>query len=84
MRQKKNFRKRPKKELQGLMVEVWDNNVEFALRKFKRMVKESNIMLDLRKKSYYEKPSRLRREKKNLAKLRNKYAIEKEKEEKNY
>jgi ribosomal protein S21 len=30
-------------------------------------------MLDLRKKSYYEKPSKLRREKKNLAKLRNKY-----------
>ena len=73
MRKKKNFRKRPKKELQGLMVEVYDNNVEFALRKFKRKVKDSNIMLDLRKKSYYEKPSKLRRERKNLAKLRNKY-----------
>ena len=39
-------------------------------------------MLDLRKKSYYEKPSKLRREKKNLAKLRNKYNLEKE--QKNY
>ena len=37
------------------------------------MVKESNLMLDLRKKSYYEKPSKLRRERKNLSKLRNKY-----------
>ena len=79
MRKKKNFRKRPKKELQGLMVEVWDNNVEKAIRIFKKKVKESNIMLDLRKKSYYEKPSKLRREKRNLAKLRNQYQVEKEK-----
>jgi len=39
-------------------------------------------MLELRKKAYYEKPSKLRREKKNLAKLRNKYKLEKI--EKNY
>ena len=37
-------------------------------------------MLDLRKHEYYEKPSKKRREKKNLAKLRNKYAMMKEKE----
>ncbi len=37
-------------------------------------------MLDLKKKAYYEKPSKKRREKKNMAILRNKYAIEKEKE----
>ena len=73
MRKKKNFRRRPKKELQGLQIEVYDGQVEKALRIFKKKVKESNIMLDLRKKSYYEKPSKLRREKKNLAKLRNKY-----------
>ena len=82
MRQKKNFRKRPKKDLQGLQVEVYNNEVEKAIRIFKKKVKESNIMLDLRKKSYYEKPSRLRREKKNLAKLRNKYNLQKE--QKNY
>ena len=35
-------------------------------------------MLDLRKKEYYEKPSTIRRHKKNLAKLRNKYALNKE------
>ena len=78
MRQKKNFRKRPKKDLQGLQVEVYNNEVEKAIRIFKKKVKESNIMLDLRKKSYYEKPSKLRREKRNLAKLRNKYKNEKE------
>ena len=78
MRKKKNFRRRPKKELQGLQIEVYDGQVEKALRIFKKKVKESNIMLDLRKKSYYEKPSKLRREKKNLAKLRNKYKLQKE------
>ena len=84
MRKKKNFRKKPKKELQRLMVEVWDNNVEKAMRILKRKVKDSNLFIDLRKKEYYEKPSKIKREKRNLAKLRIKYAIEKEKEEKNY
>ena len=37
-------------------------------------------MLDLRKKTFYEKPSDTKRYKRNLAKLRNKYKIEKEKE----
>ena len=40
------------------------------------------LMLELKKKAYYEKPSKKRREKRNMAKLRNKYAIEKI--EKNY
>ena len=83
MAYKKNFRKKiPKKDLQGLQVEVYDGQVEKALRIFKKKVKESNIILDLRKKSYYEKPSKLRREKKNLAILRNKY--KNQKEENNY
>ena len=77
MKQKKNFRKRPKKESQGLMVEVWDNNVEKAMRILKRKVKDSNLFIDLRKKEYYEKPSKIRRHKKNLARLRNQYKVEK-------
>jgi len=81
MRKKKNFRRKPKKELQGLMVEVWDNNVEKALRILKKKVKDSNLFLELREKQYYEKPSDKRRYKKNLAILRNKYAIEKEKKD---
>jgi ribosomal protein S21 len=36
-------------------------------------------MLNLKKKTYYEKPSTLKRQKKNLAILRNKYAVQKEK-----
>ena len=82
MKKRKNFRRRPKKELQGLQVDVYDGQVEKAIRILKKKVKESNLFLDLRKKAYYEKPSKLRREKKNLAILRNKYNLQKE--EKNY
>ena len=80
LKKRKNFRRKPKKELQGLQVEVYDGQVEKALRILKKKVKESNLFLDLRKKAYYEKPSKLRREKKNLAILRNQYKVEKDKE----
>ena len=87
MKYRKNFRKKkkyPKEKLQGLQVEVFNNNVEGALKILKRKVKESNLFLDLRKNEYYEKPSTTRRHKKQMAKLRNKYAIEKEKEAQKY
>ena len=78
MRKRKNFRKKPKgKRLEGLQVEVYNNNVDKALRILKKKVKDANLFFDLKKKAYYEKPSKKRREKKNLAKLRNKYANEK-------
>ena len=64
---------RKQKPQSGLRVEVKNNNVDFALIKFKRMVKDSGMMLELKKKSYYEKPSKVKREKKNLQKLRYKY-----------
>ena len=84
MKKRKNFRKRPKDDSKGLSVKVWNNNVEGALKIFKRKVKDSNLMLDLKKKAYYEKPSEIKRHKKNLSKLRNKYAIEKEKAKNNH
>ena len=63
--------------MNGLRVDVYNNNVDGALKVFKKMVKESGLMLDLKKKAYYEKPSKKRREKKNLQKLRYKYKQEK-------
>ena len=80
MKKRKNFRRRPKKELQGLQVEVYDGQVEKAIRILKKKVKDSNLFIDLRKKEYYEKPSKVRIEKRNLAKLRNQYKVQKEKE----
>jgi small subunit ribosomal protein S21 len=77
---KKNFRKRPKDDSIGLSVKVYNNNIEGALKAFKKKVKNSGILEDLKQRQYYEKPSKLKREKKNLAILRNKYAVEKEKE----
>ena len=76
MKYRKNFRKKkkyPKEKLQGLQVKVFNNNVDGALRILKKKIKESNLMVDLRKKEYYEKPSKIRREKRNLAKARVRY-----------
>ena len=59
---------RKEKPNNGLRVEVRNNNVDIALKKFKKMVKNSGMMLELKNKAYYEKPSKKRREKKNLQK----------------
>ena len=81
---RKRFHKKRKRiqDPPGLAVTVVNNNVEFALKRLKKKVKESNLMLELKKKSYYEKPSKIQREKKNLAILRNRYRNQKE--NKNY
>ena len=78
MKKRRNFRKKPKDDSKGLSVKVWNNNVEGALKVLKRKVKESDMMQELREKQYYTKPSKKRREKKNLAILRNKYKVQKE------
>ena len=82
MRKRRNFRKKPKDTAQGLSVTVYNNNVEGALKILKRKVKDSNLFIDLREKEYYTKPSEKKRHRHNLAKLRNKYKVEKDK--KNY
>lgn len=64
---------RKQKPMNGLRVDVKNNNIEFALKKFKRMIKESELMLELRDRVHYEKPSKVKREKKNLQKSRQKY-----------
>ena len=66
--------------MNGLMVEVYNNNVDMALRKLKRKIKDSNLFLELKEKSYFEKPSKIKREKKNLAILRQRYQSIKENE----
>ena len=73
-------RYRKKKEQKGIRVDERNNNVEWALKKMKRMVKDSGMMLELKKNTYYEKPSETKREKRNLAKLRNKYNNQKNKD----
>ena len=79
MRKRRNFRKKPKDNAVGLSVTVFNNNVEGALKVLKRKVKDSNLFIDLREKEYYTKPSEKKRHRHNLAKLRNKYKVEKDK-----
>ena len=84
MKKRRNFRKKPKDNSIGLSVTVFNNNVERALKVLKKKIKASNLFQDLREKEYYTKPSEKKRHKKNLAKLRNHYAVEKEKEQNNH
>ena len=66
--------------MNGLKVEVYNNNIDMALRKLKRKIKDSDLFLELKEKAYFEKPSKIHREKRNLAKLRQRYQSLKEKE----
>ena len=70
---------RKPREKRGLRIEVKNNNVEWSLKKFKRMIKDSGMILELKKRSYYKKKSEQKREKKNMQALRHKYNEEKEK-----
>ncbi len=56
-------------------------SVEKAISIFKRKVKDSGILMEYRDRQFYEKPSAIKREKKNKAILRNKYKVLKEKEQ---
>ena len=59
---KKSYKKRQKgNQLRGLSVDVYNNNVDGALRIFKKMVKESKLMLELKNREYYTKPSEKKR-----------------------
>ena len=64
------YKKRRKQsdELTGLSVRVYNNNIEKALRKFKKLVKESKLMVELKEKQYFTPKSELRRRKSKKAK----------------
>ena len=70
---------RKKREQKGLRIDVKYNNVEWALKKMKRMVKDSGMILELKKRDYYEKPSAVRREKKSAQAARYRYQDKKDK-----
>ncbi len=53
-------------------VTVKNNNIEKALNIFKRKVKDSKLMLELREREFYKKPSEIRKEKKARGKIRTK------------
>jgi small subunit ribosomal protein S21 len=56
--------------LVGLKVEVVNDQVEKALRKFKKKVQESGLLQELREREFYEKPTTARKKAKNSAQRR--------------
>jgi small subunit ribosomal protein S21 len=57
------------KLVRGLSVEVGDN-FNAALRKFKKKVDESGLLMDVLSRQFYEKPTTERKRKKGAAKAR--------------
>ena len=59
----KRYKRRRKKQnrLEGLSVKVYNNDVEKALRKLKKMVKESKLLVELKERQYYIKKSEKKR-----------------------
>ena len=57
----------------SIQVEVIDNNVELALKKLKRKIKKSNILVELFEKQHFTKPSAKRRLKKLKSIARERY-----------
>ena len=53
-----------------ISVKVYKGNVERALSKLKKKVKEEKLFLELKQREFYTKPSALKREKKAKSKLR--------------
>ena len=51
-------------------VEVKDGNVEKALRKFKKKIQEQGLLVELKERETYEKPTARRKRKKSTAKNR--------------
>jgi small subunit ribosomal protein S21 len=51
-------------------VTVKDGNVEKALRKFKKKIQEQGLLIELKERETYEKPTTQRKRKKSAAKNR--------------
>jgi small subunit ribosomal protein S21 len=54
----------------GLYVEVKDSNVNVALRKFKKKVDESGLLVEVIKRQHFEKPTTEKKRKKGAARAR--------------
>lgn len=60
-----------KSNLFGNAVEVKEyENINQALRRFKKKIEESGVLEDAKKKEFYEKPTTERKRKKSAAKAR--------------
>tara|TARA_E500000178_G_scaffold226123_1_gene222941 strand:+ start:138 stop:383 length:246 start_codon:yes stop_codon:yes gene_type:complete len=68
---KQHYRKRPNFErTEGLHVIVRDNDVDKAMRKLKRMVKNAGIVQEIKERQFFVKPSVKKRLAKKAGKKR--------------
>lgn len=67
----------------GIIVEIRDGNLEKGLKRFKKKIKMTNLMLEIFDRESYVKPSAIKREKKRKAIIRNKYKVKELKEAEN-
>lgn len=58
------------KKLKGNAVVVQHDNVDKALRKFKKKIMDSGLLNELREREFYEKPTSKRKKAKAMAKKR--------------
>jgi small subunit ribosomal protein S21 len=72
---------RQTREKQGLYVQVRNNDVSRAIRKLKRLMQDEGIILEMRKRKYYVKPSEKRAKAKAAGRAR---WLKKQREIENY
>jgi ribosomal protein S21 len=54
----------------AIYVKVIDNKIEYALRKFKRKVKDAGTLHELQQRQFYLKPSAIKRDRNAKARRR--------------
>ena len=73
----KKMKSREKYQKQTLLyVEVKNNNVDKALSEFKKRVKNSGLLKELREREFYLKPSLVKRNRRKRNKIRNKISLD--------
>lgn len=65
--------------LKGSTVYVRNDNVEQAMRKFKKKMQDSGLLQELRDREFYEKPTAARKKKASAAKNRWKKKVQSQK-----
>lgn len=77
MRRKKQ--KRSDWALGGQGVKVLNNDVELALKRFKKMIKDSKKLVELSERRFYTKPSVKKRLENKMAKVRERKRLQENK-----
>ena len=66
----KPFEKKEYEKPRGLTVIVKNGDIQKALRKLKRIIKDDGLLDEIKNKSHYRKPSEIKREKRKAGRAR--------------